>query len=511
MTSKNGGRCCCECQVRKFRKYKRIMLFTVLSATTVISFLIFNSMATKRKLTPGNVQISYTPWTTRRPKQNQLNRTLVAETLKRYETSRRYAKSGIRKIANKWGIDEDVVRRVNVRVTSAERLVKKFTDVILTGRELVVGVTGGSISTGMGVGKQDLYHNTLIKLLHKLVGTKVTLRNAAIGGTSTTFALYCLHTYLDLELVDIIIWEFAYNDFALKVGCSPQEQFTRKVLQLHNCPQLVYVNFLTGTAVKTRNCSQNNDSKCSRPLSERYNIPSVSIRDDICDQVKAGNYIDLLSPLDKSHPGVKMHDLMALFLFELFFEAYDRAIREVTLSMQSWDQNFSLYQTPFPVELEDKHLLRRKHTVKSHCYSAPIAESGNMNPFKVISNQNWDEHVKHIGYLRTDKELYWTSLNRKGTIVFQIDIDDFENGTYDLKILSLGCRTCGSAFVWIDNDIGNKTRISTEYQYGHIRFHDVMSGVKSGKHTVSVQAVAKTVQIVAVIAANEQDLCHKCS
>ncbi|XP_077865262.1 uncharacterized protein LOC144351883 [Saccoglossus kowalevskii] len=215
------------------------------------------------------------------------------------------------------GITDRMLDRALDQKRSTERMVDIFQHVLLTGRNLTLGVLGGSISAGGGLDQwEDVYIYDIAESLQRLLRTKVEVRNGAVGGITSERCLLCLNRFINTSDIDIFFWEFAVNDH----GPEGQEKLTRFLLPLPSEPQLVYINFLKGGQIDSNSCTTNELSG-SVPLSRYYDIPSISEPSAVCHLIKQNNASDLLIPSDTGrHPSRKAHEMVAVFVRYLIWE-----------------------------------------------------------------------------------------------------------------------------------------------------------------------------------------------
>ncbi|XP_077993255.1 uncharacterized protein LOC144447227 [Glandiceps talaboti] len=205
------------------------------------------------------------------------------------------------------GLGQNILTRAIVNWGNVDRLKTAIKDVIETDRSFNIGIMGGSVSA------VNLYPRVLEITLHRILGGNVRVNNAAIGATDSQYFAYCMKNHLDVYHLDVIMWEFAVNDYLKGVGASAQEEITREVLELPNKPQLIYVNFLYGKQISQRSCNNSEDiGGCE--LSLHYDIPSVSLKEAICKKVLARKADDLVAGENKNHLSAKAHLEMELYL-----------------------------------------------------------------------------------------------------------------------------------------------------------------------------------------------------
>lgn len=175
-----------------------------------------------------------------------------------------------------------------------ERLQDIFVDVLQTNRSIKVGLIGGSLS-GQTIcpDRACLFIDHIQKWLENILQTSVTLHNAAIPFTTSDYFAWCTEPHLDVENMDIVIWESATDDYNMRSdsdkqrydhAAQPQELLTRQLKALPTKPFLMYVNFMSPENIRNRDCV-NSEYYAGRHLSSHYNITSVSWCAAVCSSL----------------------------------------------------------------------------------------------------------------------------------------------------------------------------------------------------------------------------------
>lgn len=164
---------------------------------------------------------------------------------------------------------------------------------VLKGEAINVVIYGGS-NSAQGMFPAILYH-WWSKIITPISGSRLYVKNVAIGGTGSGFYQFCHDIYLKRdEVIDLIILETAVNDVVTTVVGSngilmvnrslPLEQLTRQLLNRPNSPAVFYVNLFL---IHGRN------SMClnlvdygQRLITDLYNITTFDLRCLCCRRCK---------------------------------------------------------------------------------------------------------------------------------------------------------------------------------------------------------------------------------
>ncbi|XP_077863340.1 uncharacterized protein LOC144346453 [Saccoglossus kowalevskii] len=395
------------------------------------------------------------------------------------------------------GIDEEMVRLALKHITSTEKLTKKFEEVLVTNRTFSISVVGGSISVGAGVGgKQGIFATTLGKYLQKMLGSEVTVENGAIGATNSYYYSYCFQTHCNVKSKDLLLWEFAHNDFGYKNAYLGQERLTRMILaDLPNEPQLIYANFLHGRQIHRYSC-ENSEKIGSVPLSEYYDVPSISMPDAVCEIVEAHKADDLLSGHDY-HPGPKAHDMMAIFLAELVKQVlYDttvglkKQLEKPKYSLDGLIEEENQAFTSLPQKALKPVLFNTTAITRPQCWSKMLSEfrpeEGVLVP---LNKKSWNTFtLKKSGEGRTDVKKLWRTVKEKSFIEFEVDIEPYQNLNSIIAVTTITSerKKCGSADIYLDDDY--QTTIDCLANRLVSAVHEVAFNVPPGKHIVRIES-----------------------
>ncbi|XP_070568001.1 uncharacterized protein [Ptychodera flava] len=407
-----------------------------------------------------------------------------------------------------FGISTDDYFKAVAQNESFESLINTFREVLLTGRKLNIGLSGGSISTGMCVGPANLYIERLKNNLQFILGSPVVVENGAVGSIGSFVNVYCMDSFLSLEGIDLLFWEFAVNDFAInQTSCMEQELFTTKALKLQGNPQLVYINLAFIRPWLERECNGNRSYAgiCSRSLMRHYRVPSMDFRSVACSIARKGRIEEFMCPMGpNAHPDIKFHTIVGSYLSRLIVNVLDEVVSTIQREMETSSSRVAETRVAETAVRDlPKPLFTTKRIEHCQCWSAALPPSGNNSPLIPKESGTWKHLIREMGWGRMDKKHKWMSTEANSTIVFSVTIDPFRKGALKLYLVINACKDCGHGKLWIDNlqpvefDPSGKYAIGTTFQ--------VQGKVSPGHHFVYVQASTPGLSVMALLSGYESD------
>ncbi|XP_077996376.1 uncharacterized protein LOC144449676 [Glandiceps talaboti] len=380
---------------------------------------------------------------------------------------------------NDEGISATMMKRALKHVESTIDFQRVILHAIQTKRALHIGVAGGSISA-----TRYCYANILVEAMQATLGIPVILHNAAIGATDSRYFAYCFGYHLNIHELDIVLWEFAANDFIKKIGPWAQEEFTRMVLELPNRPQLIFVNFLHGAQMESKSPCLNNEKIASEPLSEYYNVCSISMPDGVCPAVKEGKYADLIAGHGDNHPSMKSHRMVGTFLTELFKEV----LYNLTNSKTSVHSLETLAMKLSPRNGIQKPLFKDAILNSPNCWSFMGTKENTSVQLSPIKVDGWQllTPKKQADPTRTDIKRFWQSDKPQGIIIFTFDIPPYKDLNCTVSISTSGCPQCGKAKVYIDEDEEGATIVNGKWGYAVTLTQRICFNLCPGTHNLTL-------------------------
>ncbi|XP_077861473.1 uncharacterized protein LOC144341724 [Saccoglossus kowalevskii] len=403
-------------------------------------------------------------------------------------------------------LTDDMLDVAYTHHTSLELLQYTLLKVVTKGGPLKIGIIGGSTSLGAKVGgPENYYFNILAGMLRSMLRVEVEIYNAAVAASDSRYYEFCMENHLNLHDLDIILWELAVNDYVAGLRPFAQEDLTRHILSQGSKPQLIYVNFVTAVNTLRRSCFSN-ERLASEPLSEHYDIPSVSLSNAMCSRIREGKAKNLVA-IDSYHPSEKAHSMVAVILAHMFRRA---ALR---LTHRLLSSPFEFYE--FITENKELKVLREplfpeSRVIHPQCWSAlstrehaPTLEPMHMNGWHLTHEHPSEDSTT---YIKETANLInytvWTTSKKHNDITFSINIEPFHKYLAIIFIGMLGCPSCGKARVILDEDVENSRVLHNEWPWTRIMTHRVHWYVISGHHSLTIHSVNnKPLALISIMAA----------
>lgn len=173
------------------------------------------------------------------------------------------------------------------------------------GERLVIGVIGGSITEGAHAGKAELRWGDQMSAWWSgtFPGCEVARVNAGIGATGTLLAVHRAHQQLLKHGPDVVGIEFSVNDPAGTDAVERMEGLVRQSLNSEKSPAV----FMLHMSTESGGNSQEDHIK----VAHHYGLPSISYRDGMWSEIRAGRLTwGDISP-DEVHPNAIGHTYAA--------------------------------------------------------------------------------------------------------------------------------------------------------------------------------------------------------
>ncbi|XP_077977763.1 uncharacterized protein LOC144433332 [Glandiceps talaboti] len=396
---------------------------------------------------------------------------------------------------NTFGLDKGILKRALNHVTSTLAFERAVLKALTRNTTLHVGIAGGSISA-----RKYSYANVLTKAMQDALRVPVVLHNAATGATDSIYYSYCFGAHLDIQELDIVLWEFAANDFIKKIGPWAQEEFTRVILNLTSQPQLIFVNFLHGLQIKHKSCV-NNEKIASEPISEYYDVPSISMPDVICPMVKRGNYLRFVNSKTDGHPNTKNHRLMGMFLVEFFKVVLNNLMPKVQAGLPN---GRSMLEEAFPYRNKLPRPLFKDTAVVflPKCWSTLGTRERLMTTLKPNDVNGWVlSSLKNVSNSeRTDIKQFWQSRYVDSYITFRLDIEPYRDLNCVVLIIASRGPFCGKVRVHIDKAVEKSVVVDGKWNYKVTVTKRISSNLKPGTHNLTLTSLSKKPFRLAAIA-----------
>ncbi|XP_077863970.1 uncharacterized protein LOC144348776 [Saccoglossus kowalevskii] len=285
-------------------------------------------------------------------------------------------------------------------------------------------------------------------------------------------------------MMDIILWEFAVNDFIKHVKPYAQEELTRVVLDFPNSPQLIYVNFVHGAQMRSKSPCINNENVSSTPLSLYYNIPSISMSDALCPTIMQGNISQLVESKSDAHPSKDVHILMGIFLLHFCEEVFVNLTKshlsspeQINLPMNG---HSDLHNLPKPL-FNETIIYRPKcwSSLRSNENTSATLEPTNVNGWKRV-----DLEGKTPG--RTDNKVAWESHSKNSKITFSITVNPYQNLNCSIAIGIMGCPNCGKIAAYIDFKNESEIIVNGKWNWKVTLTFKIAENISPGTHNLTL-------------------------
>lgn len=397
---------------------------------------------------------------------------------------------------------------------------------VLQGKNIHLAIIGGSNTAGGGLqeeegGTEGVFFRVISdwwrKTVTPITGSRLKMRQIAMGGTASDFFQYCFKVYIQ-ENVDIVLLEMSVNDLKQlppTVNLSlPIEQLTRQLLEFPTQPALIYVNLLSGRSYY-QGCLNLEDFG-QRLLSDVYNITTFSWRDAVCPKIDGKFRVPLKSCgvvcKDGHHINQLGHAHVSLMIINLLRDLLLDSISHVDKgSGKIFNDKISL---PQPVFIKSPSKIITSPicwtTISPNYKKTTINNSMDVG---VMENFGFDYlHNARIGgtcdaprSCRGDAYSGWSGKEVGASLTLSFAVPALEHNSSGLRSRSVAfatrtCNHCGAVEVWLDDDYLNRRLVNGKSNFYQTSMEIVAFRVNPGDHTMSVHVVgAGDVTVVGVM------------
>lgn len=186
------------------------------------------------------------------------------------------------------------------------------------GEKVTVGVIGGSITQGSSATNQNNCYASLFKKWweEKFPSAEINFVNAGIGGTNSYLGVHRVDDQLLAHNPDVVIVEFSVNDTDKTMNKYSYDSLVRKILSYETNPavMLLFTTQENGTSLQDTH----------KEIGAAYNLPMISYREVVYQEVAAGT-LDwkAISP-DNIHPNDAGHGIIGQIIDRYLNEVYDK-------------------------------------------------------------------------------------------------------------------------------------------------------------------------------------------
>ena len=179
------------------------------------------------------------------------------------------------------------------------------------GETVTVGVIGGSITAGARASRPERCYGQLVAAWWRQTFPTSTVRfvNAGIGATGSGYGALRAKRDLLSQHPDFVVVEYAVNDPNAQAAAEALEGLVRQILRESNQPAVL----LLFTMGRDGGNAQEWQSKVGR----RYDLPMVSFRDALWEEIKEGRMKWNDIEADEVHPNDLGHEYCSRFLTRL--------------------------------------------------------------------------------------------------------------------------------------------------------------------------------------------------
>ncbi len=290
--------------------------------------------------------------------------------------------------------DSGVLARSVISKGDTGRL-KYFLAKAKSGNSLKIGCIGGSITAGaMASAEDNRYINRLASSLQGLFPmSSFSIINAGIGATTSRFGCSRARDDLLVGNPDLIIIEYAVNDFWWDSVLNVQtiEGLVRQCMRLDSVPTLML--FTTDSTGDTSR------AHLQAMVGTHYNLPIISYRNAMWPLITTGRLHWESIAVDDVHPNDNGHLIIANLLYSY--------IKTISSREDASTFVFSSMPSPLTTDLYE---------------FAGIHSSNTDDPLSVKTNSGWAQILKENG------RVGYSSSNRGDSIVFSGNVNEVTIG-----------------------------------------------------------------------------------
>lgn len=193
------------------------------------------------------------------------------------------------------------------------------------GEKLTVGFLGGSITQDSAATKHEncYAYRTFSWWKEKFPTTEFQYINAGIGATTSQFGVARVEEDLLSMMPDIVICEFSVNDSNNEFYKETFESLIRRILSAKSQPALLTFNNVVYDTGE-------NAQEVHNEIAMHYELPVVSMKDSIYEEIQLGNLVRESITTDNLHPNDLGHKLVSQVLrncLNLLYEKYTEGIQ----------------------------------------------------------------------------------------------------------------------------------------------------------------------------------------
>ena len=329
----------------------------------------------------------------------------------------------MKRIANEKMLKESLVYRGDT--SKVKRVIEKA----YRGEDIVVAFLGGSITQGCNAtNHENCYANkTYLWFKNRFPEINVKYINAGIGATGSIIGVHRVEEQVLSKNPDIVFVDFAVNDKDNKYNKIAYDSLIRRILSHNSKPALIEV-FMSTDVLE-------NVQEQQVEIGKRYDVPMVSFRDAIRNEINDGKLKWSEVASDEVHPNDKGHEIISELLINLL-ESIDK-------DEDIKEKEDSLCGQPVFGEDYIKGQIMNANDVEVICNSGFIVDTEGFQGFKngwKINTTSYKERVLKIEVKGKNIFLLYKKLIKDNAGSFDIKVNGkyiknidcyFENGWGD--------------------------------------------------------------------------------
>ncbi len=206
--------------------------------------------------------------------------------------------------------------------------INQLMDRARAGEEITLGFIGGSITMGSGASSSDKSYAKLVFdwWVENFPEAKFNFVNAGIGATTSQFACARVEDDLLSKKPDFVVVEFSVNDEGTNKYGETYESLLRTILTSKTAPAVLVLNMVQ------YNNGQNAQNR-HNTIATAYDLPIISMKESIYNEILFGNLTALDVSADNIHPNDRGHAYAAEIVTNYLGLVKDKAY-EISTSYQ---------------------------------------------------------------------------------------------------------------------------------------------------------------------------------
>ncbi|ODO02850.1 hypothetical protein I350_05691 [Cryptococcus amylolentus CBS 6273] len=382
------------------------------------------------------------------------------------------------------------------------------------GERLVAGVIGGSVSSGHGIDLLPGWKPDQSTNLHRIIFDRIdhlypapngavtgkngraegmnSYVNGAQGASGSQYFSLCYREHLP-EDMDVVFVELAINDEVLLSNMDSYEILIRSLLDLPNKPAILALDVF---ALMFKTVANGGDLHSG--ISQYYDLPTISLRNALYEQVLANSSIipelfsiDRHGELDLRHINLKGHNLLgrmgAAYVdsqvceMEKYEDTFDRA------EGMSLDELYPLAPLPRLRLNQPYDSTTHLPQISPQCFST----NGLKHPLLPLPSSALGPNGWHPWQQQDSHKKYLISTTPGARVSFELHTS---LGRVDLHYLRSESFGLGSVRCWVDGREGEGVRLDGYWEktFNIGQTTTIKDGLSIGKHILTCEHLNET-------------------